>query len=588
MANQSDDKSASWREKYLNALDKHEQLEKGFSQQQELLRRTLVRVSVAADGQDEALDSILGQLRERMRGSISSDIEGLLSRLDQVALKFEQHREESSLLVRQSLIETVKPLQGFDLPRSVKKNISKYLEQLPEQSKKVRLYPALLKQLAHIQQQALKEIEQPKTSLLQKLLGSKTEASKADGKSPLDFDENSAKRVAVQHNENYGESTFTDSVQGEPHANLPTNLHGKILPQANLRRPIHGELPLEFIVQIKQIIHQFLVGLEKEAALVKKVHAIRELLNSTMAADAFIKALETLRDLMMQAYLQANQSFASYLKTVNQELTEIYTIVGGATTAEVSRREATDILQNSIEKEMASLESQAELATDLGQLKGQVKSQINNIRQALDRYQQAEQEQQILATQLTLLASKIKTMETDAEKNRVVLEKQRFKALHDPLTELPNREFYNERVNYEYQRWQRYKRPLTLAVFDIDFFKKINDGFGHQAGDKVLKVIGTSIAKRLREVDFFCRFGGEEFVGLLPETNLEDSMPLLDTIRAAIANASFNYKEQPIAITLSIGATEFRAGDDVETAFARADEALYAAKSSGRNCLKTL
>ena len=123
-----------------------------------------------------------------------------------------------------------------------------------------------------------------------------------------------------------------------------------------------------------------------------------------------------------------------------------------------------------------------------------------------------------------------------------------------------------------------------MAVFDIDHFKKINDNYGHQAGDKVLKVIGSSIAKRLREVDFFCRFGGEEFVALMPETALDDAMEVLNKIRNAIANASFNYKEQPLSITLSVGVTQFKQDDDVETAFARADKALYAAKSAGRNC----
>jgi diguanylate cyclase len=127
-----------------------------------------------------------------------------------------------------------------------------------------------------------------------------------------------------------------------------------------------------------------------------------------------------------------------------------------------------------------------------------------------------------------------------------------------------------------------------LAVFDIDYFKKINDSHGHQAGDRVLKVIGRSVAKRLREVDFFCRYGGEEFVALMPETSLVDAMPLLDAIRSAIANASFNYKEEPISITLSIGVTEFRFEDDLEIAFARADRALYAAKSGGRNCIKSV
>ena len=321
--------------------------------------------------------------------------------------------------------------------------------------------------------------------------------------------------------------------------------------------------------------------------MVKKVEVIRTRLNVATTADAFIKTLEDLRDLVMQAYLSANSAFATYLKNVNQELADIYSLVGGAVESESTRREASNNLQSSVRKGMETLESNAESATDLAQLKNSVQSQIGNIRQALDHYQQSEQEQSQLAIQLEALASKIKVMEDEAAKNRTVLEKQRHKALHDPLTELPNREYYNERANYEYQRWQRYSRPLTLAVFDIDHFKKINDGHGHQAGDRVLKVIGRSVAKRLREVDFFCRFGGEEFVALMPETSLADAMPVLDTIRAAIANAAFNYKEQPIAITLSIGVTEFKTGDDLETAFARADEALYGAKSGGRNCIKS-
>lgn len=614
MADRSDDKSSNWRDKYLDALDQQEQMEKALAAQQELLRRALVRVSVAADGQDDALDGILSQLRERMRGTIAGDISVLLARLDEVALNFEQHREQNAQEVRQSLMDTIKPLQALDLTRGVKKEISQYLSQLPERSKKVRLYPALLQQLATIQQQALKEIEQPKTGFLQKLLGS-TNAVKVDDKGAADQTvvakesadeiitvptlvgaspkekivpaEKGTAKESNAANANSDELKPSAANYAEINAELnPQAVAGAVF-QASGEQDIQGILPQKFVEQITQVINQFLIGLEKEAPMVKKVEVIRTRLNVATTADAFIKTLEDLRDLVMQAYLSANSAFATYLKNVNQELADIYSLVGGAVELESTRREASNNLQSSVRKGMETLESNAESATDLAQLKNSVQSQIGNIRQALDHYQQSEQEQSQLAIQLEALASKIKVMEDEAAKNRTVLEKQRHKALHDPLTELPNREYYNERANYEYQRWQRYSRPLTLAVFDIDHFKKINDGHGHQAGDRVLKVIGRSVAKRLREVDFFCRFGGEEFVALMPETSLADAMPVLDTIRAAIANAAFNYKEQPIAITLSIGVTEFKTGDDLETAFARADEALYAAKSGGRNCIKS-
>jgi len=574
MADRSDDKSANWREKYLDALDQQEQLEKSLTAQQELLRRALVRVSVAADGQDDALDGILSQLRERMRGTIEGDINSLLARLDEVTLNFEQYRDQNAQDVRQSLMETIKPLQALDLTRGVKKEISQYLSQLPERSKKIRLYPALLQQLAIIQQHVFQEIEQPKIGFLQKLLGS-NDAAKT-----------SSKNITENLSE-ANEHKTADINYAEINAELNVPVLSDKSNQTRGSSVSRDFLPQEFVEQITAVINQFLIGLENEVPLIKKVEVIRARLNTATTADAFIKTLEVLRDLVMQAYLSANQAFAAYLKNVNQELADIYSLVGGAVESESTRRAENNKLQNSVRMEMENLEYNAESATDLAQLKNLVQSQIGNIRQALDHYQQSEQDQNQLATQLETLASKIKVMEDEAEKNRTVLEKQRYKALHDPLTELPNREYYNERVNYEYQRWQRYSRPLTLAVFDIDHFKRINDGHGHQAGDRVLKVIGRSVAKRLREVDFFCRFGGEEFVALMPETSLTDALPVLETIRAAIANAAFNYKEQPISITLSIGVTEFKVGDDVEVAFARADEALYAAKSSGRNSIKS-
>lgn len=588
MVDRSDDKN-NWREKYLDALDQQEKIEKTLAAQQELLRRALVRVSVVADGQDDALDGILSQLRERMRGSVAGDISSLIARLDEVAMNFEQHREQNALDVRTSLTETVKPLQLLDLTRGVKKEINQYLAQLPERSKKVRLYPALLQQLASIQQQALKEIEQPKTGFLQKILGSQNAAKSADKTSVQKTDEEiseSADAVVAKANpasasdRNYPETNAELTPASAQAASSSSNF-------AVVQAAGETTLPKKFVEQITQVINQFLTGLEKEAPMVKKVHAIRERLSAATTADTFIKTLEELRDLMMQSYLSANQAFANYLKNVNQELADIYSLVGGAVSSEASRRGASETLQNSVRNEMQTLESNTESATDLAQLKNLVQSQIGNIRQALDHYQHSEQAHDQLANQLEALATKIKVMEDEAEKNRTILEKQRHKALHDPLTELPNREFYNERASYEFQRWHRYKRPLTLAVFDIDFFKKINDTHGHQAGDRVLKVIGRSVAKRLREVDFFCRYGGEEFVAIMPETSVSDALPLLDTIRAAIANAAFNYKEQPIEITLSIGVTEFKAGDDMDIAFARADSALYAAKSGGRNCVKS-
>jgi diguanylate cyclase len=396
MVDRSDDKSANWREKYLDALDQQDQIEKSLVAQQELLRRALVRVSVVADGQDDTLDGILGQLRERMRGSIAGDITSLLARLDEVALNFEQQRDQNSLDVRTSLMETIKPLQALDLTRGVKKEISQYLAQLPERSKKVRLYPALLQQLASIQQQALKEIEQPKVGFLQKILGTQNPSKPIEKTAPENNENEAQIALAVSVDAVKPALETVDRVATDYAANN-AELTGAIYSppplQINDDQLTDGELSQKFVEQITQVINQFLVGLEKEAPMVKKVQVIRERLTAVTTADAFIKTLEELRDLMMQSYLSANQAFATYLKNVNQELADIYGLVGGAVESESSRRNASESLQSSVRKEMETLESSTESATDLAQLKNLVQSQIGNIRQALDHYQQSEQAQ---------------------------------------------------------------------------------------------------------------------------------------------------------------------------------------------------
>lgn len=572
-----------WREKYLNALDEQEKLEKRLTSDTELLRRALVRVSLAAEGQDQTLDEILSQLREGLRGGVKQDISTLLTRLEQAAIAFEQARDGNALSVREAIANTIKPLQKFKISRSSKKNLEQYLDQLAARSKKVRLYPALLEQLATLQQEVLQQIEQPQKGLLDKLLGKNTEEKNANE------DQQTSESSVVENSLTNNKPTTLDKPQALIFESIPTTQNYLAEKSGVIKADKPGaqqtSLSPEFIQSIAQVLSEFLQSLEHEIAIKHKAESIRQELDKGLAPDKVIPVLENLRNLVMEAYLASNAAFANYLNSVNLELSEIYSILGKASSNNQQQQTAGETFQASMMQGMKQLENHAANATDLNLLKNQVKSQIDHIKQALDVYQQSAKAFS-LGDQLAALSEKIKALEAESENNRTNLESQRQKALMDPLTELPNRQAYNERAAAEVQRWQRYGRPLSIAVFDIDLFKNINDNYGHQAGDRVIKVIGRSIAKRLREVDFFCRFGGEEFVALLPETSAEVAFPLLDKIREAIAKASFNYKEQPMNITLSIGITEFKPQDSLETAFERADQALYQAKTSGRNQVK--
>lgn len=155
-----------------------------------------------------------------------------------------------------------------------------------------------------------------------------------------------------------------------------------------------------------------------------------------------------------------------------------------------------------------------------------------------------------------------------------------MQASQDPLTGICNRRKFDELALIEVTRSQRYLRPLSLAILDIDHFKKINDTFGHQKGDEVLKIVAEILQDRVRTTDIVARWGGEEFVVLCPETSLENFSIVTESIRSIIEQREFF---DDLKVTISIGATQCRHEDTMKTFFKRADDALYEAKHGGRN-----
>ena len=163
-------------------------------------------------------------------------------------------------------------------------------------------------------------------------------------------------------------------------------------------------------------------------------------------------------------------------------------------------------------------------------------------------------------------------------------------ATTDPLTRLLNRRALLERLSREVDRSKRYESMLTLLLLDIDHFKSINDSAGHLVGDGVLRQIGGLIEASVRTVDIAARYGGEEFVLILPETSQEGGVIFAERIRESIERYPFDAAgEEPLHLTASIGVATFPSPrvDSTEDLFARADEALYRAKSSGRNQVRT-
>ncbi|MDX1351374.1 MAG: GGDEF domain-containing protein [Thiomicrorhabdus sp.] len=167
---------------------------------------------------------------------------------------------------------------------------------------------------------------------------------------------------------------------------------------------------------------------------------------------------------------------------------------------------------------------------------------------------------------------------TSEEEYRQQLE---FLSETDTLTGIANRLIFNRTLVQEIQRAHRYHLDLSLIIFDVDFFKNINDTYGHEVGDQVLITLGEVISDLLRETDVFCRIGGEEFTVIMPETNLEKAKNTAERLRLAIENLPKN--TLPTQLTLSFGVADMTRWDNDKTLFKRADKALYRAKENGRN-----
>ena len=167
------------------------------------------------------------------------------------------------------------------------------------------------------------------------------------------------------------------------------------------------------------------------------------------------------------------------------------------------------------------------------------------------------------------------------------LKREQRTARTDDLTGLVNRRHFFDLAEQIFKVSRRYGKPLSVVMLDVDHFKRINDRYGHQAGDVALKHIADCAARHLRSADVLARYGGEELILLLPESGKEQAWSVAESIRKAVAVQALEFERDLIRLSLSAGIAEISPADDgLERAIRRADHALYEAKSAGRNCCR--
>ncbi|MBO4966744.1 MULTISPECIES: diguanylate cyclase [Pseudomonas] len=652
------DEAARWKEKYLKSVELQDKLERRWNARLDLLRRGLVRSTLAAEGTDRTVDQCMKEMREAVRtNEMDAALAALLPRLEKAVLDSEQRRETRVEQVSAALNTLVTQLQALPLPREVSKPLKAYAKQLENRVTHAREIPLLLGELSHLQGQALapqlNDAQPPKPGLLQRLFGAQ-DAEKALGEAtvvPIPV-ETQAPRPAAPNSvvpAHVAEPPAVPTPQPEPViveaepqplppvATADDDAQALAEPSPSVPQEAQEHASsgaLESVVamveaendQARDFVEQSPLDEQTELAEVDAVYAlpdapeptyssVAEHIESTLLgllsglslpehhrpqAEAMCRRLEKglnwyellpiLDDLavLMLAITDSGQhEFEAYLKQLNERLESFQNNLQAASEGHAEGRSAADDLHSQLREHVDGLQNSVQDAVDLNSLKHLLENRLEGLLGTMDQHQQQRiaREQEVSA-HLQGLAERIASMEQQAQGYREHLEEQRQKALIDPLTDLPNRAAWGERLQYEVDQWQKNGNPLLIAMLDLDHFKRINDGYGHLAGDKVLKIIATQLRKHLRPIDFIARFGGEEFVLLMPDTPLSAGLHLIEKLRAAIQACPFHFKGEPVTITTSIGVSAFRPGDRSDHVLKRADEALYRAKRRGRNCVE--
>ncbi|THB67745.1 MAG: GGDEF domain-containing protein [Gammaproteobacteria bacterium] len=523
-----DKQQEKWKEKYRNSLDTIESLQ----QQSELLKKCIVRVSLIADGINPEINKHLQALREMIRNNCTDyEIESKIDILSEELKNLEDQngRQKNPLFDNFPLL--VQPLQKAPLSNDLLKKINLLSRQIKKSPDSI----------------TAEELVSGYTSIIAEAIGiGNTELTDAD------YELSEQKPGLLKRLFNKDESEELSGFDSDK--NIPENIQKTL---------------------INLLDHLILPDAFKE-----KAKSIRKSLKRGLSINQLPETLNEIVSLVVDSASEETHEFEDFLQQVADQLAELYKYLSSIGVAANDSNKLGADVKSSVE----IIRQNISQAKDISTLKESIQSQLIMIVDNVDDFCSAQAEKQS-ETNARIEVLKKRLLETEEEsallRERLVV--QRAHAQLDPLTKLPNRQAYDHQLNSEFSRWQRYGKPLTLIIADIDFFKKINDNFGHAAGDKVLKTVARVLQANLRETDFIARFGGEEFVIIMPETTGEDASKVADKLRVTVNDCPFHSNNEKVPVTISFGVAEFKKEDSCEAVFDKADKALYKSKENGRN-----
>ncbi|WP_439841540.1 diguanylate cyclase [Aeromonas taiwanensis] len=335
--------------------------------------------------------------------------------------------------------------------------------------------------------------------------------------------------------------------------------------------------------QISDELQRLITELDFAGAVGESLADIRRQLLGGISPALLAEVCLQIIELIIEGTREERKASQAFLSTLNESLSAVHFNFTESLDEGRALQNASHLSGQALERELTAIDRTMADHDSPQTLKGAISGHLNTIRRLQQERDEMSHRERHLLTHLSNMEAKLRLMKEETAEYKKRLTIQKHKLFLDSLTQVHNRAALDERLELEYKRWLRYGTPLCLAIIDIDHFKNINDNYGHMAGDKALKVVAKALQNALRDTDFIARFGGEEFVVLLPNINPDKYQKPLENLRQTVKSIPFRFRDARVEITISIGATLFRTGDHTTDAFERADKALYSSKHSGRD-----
>jgi len=521
----SDRKITELKRKLAVAISSRSALEDDLNHQTTLLTQFITKLSQIAKGTDIVLDNKLATLRSMLGKSASIvDIETLINETSTLLQKHSLQNEKNIRQMHDEFHSAGVALQKIHgLPNGLRRELRSLIKESSDIKDAITQYVPALNQLISFYQLALK--------------------------------------------------TKTDT----PASGLLNALHQpSVSPEKSDVSDNHDEVVKRFST--------FLNKLTVSAKYRKQVSQIKSELNQDIPNEKLLNNFLTVFDVISSDLKQERNTAKIFLSTLSDTLSTVQSAVKSTISSNQAGKKKNQELNEQLQQQIGDMAVDLNQASSLVDIKGDISAKLQQIAGTLESKTNFEnQQQQLLEKQLSDMKSKVDKLEEQGKSFEKRIQEQQAKSMQDALTKLGNRAAFDDYFAKEIVRYHHKEFELALVVIDLDDFKRINDTYGHTAGDKTLQVIANTLRKHAENEAFCGRYGGEEFVLVFSGFTKEKLMKNLNVLRLKVARLPFKFKNNKVSITLSIGVSHIQADDNVHIAFERADMAMYQAKEKGKN-----